>query len=289
MSRRARIAGLVVAIVVLSGVAVGQRWPAASDATPRLPEPRFAGYAPVNGIRMFYATYGKGSPILLIHGGLASADVWASQILPLVAAGHKVIVADSRGHGRSGRDAKPIGYDLMATDYLDLLNYLKIKKVAVVGWSDGGIIGLDLAMHHPERLSRLFAQGANANVDGVAGNLPPHRGVTPFLHWAKGWWDRLFAPAEPDDPLSREVAHMWRTQPNWTAEELREITVPTAIVLGEHDTAITREHTAYMAATIPDARLIILPGVGHAAMVEDPAEYTRAVLDFVDGPKHRTM
>jgi pimeloyl-ACP methyl ester carboxylesterase len=248
-----------------------------------MPTPRFTGYAPVNGIRMYYATYGTGRPILLIHGGLASADVWANQVLPLVAAGHKVIVADSRGHGRSSLGGKPIGYDLMAADYLALLNYLRVKKVAVVGWSDGGIIGLDLAMHHPERLSRLFAQGANASVDGVADNLPPEDGIDPFLHWVKGWYDRFFTPPAKDDELTREVTRMWRTEPNWTADDLRDIAVPTAIVLGEHDRAITREHTDYMAATIPDARLIILPGVGHQAMIEDPDEYTQAVLRFVDG------
>lgn len=248
-----------------------------------MPTARFTGYAPVNGIRMYYATYGAGAPILLIHGGLASADVWANQVLPLVAAGHEVIVADSRGHGRSSSNGKPMGYDLMASDYLGLLNYLRIRKVAVVGWSDGGIIGLDLAIHHPERLSRLFAQGANASVDGVAGNLAPHEGVNPFLHWVKGWYDRVFASPEKDDELTRDVNRMWRTEPNWTADDLRQITVPTAIVLGDHDTAITREHADYMAATIPGARLVILPDAGHVAMVDDPRAYTKAVLDFVDG------
>jgi len=80
---------------------------------------------------------------------------------------HKVIVADSRGHGRSTRDAQPYGYELMASDYLALLDHLKVDKVALVGWSDGGIIGLDIAMKHPERLTKLFAHAANVTVDGL--------------------------------------------------------------------------------------------------------------------------
>jgi pimeloyl-ACP methyl ester carboxylesterase len=282
VSRRLLTPGLIAAIAILSCVVVVQRL-RAEPPVPPMPTPVAAGFAPVNGIRMYYASYGSGSPVLLIHGGLASADVWANQVRPLVRAGYRVIVADSRGQGRSTWDGTPIGYDLMASDYLALLDYLKIAKVAVVGWSDGGIIGLDLAIHHPERLTRLFAQGANASVDGVADNLAPDRGIGPFLRWVKRGYDRLFGPRERADGLTREIAHMWRTEPNWTAEDLRAITTPTAIVLGDRDTAITRAHTDYMAETIPDAELIILPGVGHLAMIEDPKEYNRAVLRFLDG------
>ena len=78
-----------------------------------------------------------------------------------------MIVADSRGHGRSTRKDQPYGYDLMASDYLALLDYLKVDKTALVGWSDGGIIGLDIALNHPERLTRLYAQAANVTVDGL--------------------------------------------------------------------------------------------------------------------------
>ena len=103
--------------------------------------------------------------MLLIHGGLGSADVWGFQI-PALADKHKVIVADSRGHGRSTRSDQPYSYALMADDYVALLDHLEIDKTALVGWSDGAIIGLDIAMRHPERLSRLFAFGANYTVEG---------------------------------------------------------------------------------------------------------------------------
>src|SRR5271166_5260622 len=108
---------------------------------PAMPAAVSSGYASVNGIRMYYAVYGEGEPILMIHGGLANSDYWANQVIALSKT-HKVIVADSRGHGRSTRTAEPIGYDLMASDYLALLDYLKIPKTALAGWSDGGIIGI---------------------------------------------------------------------------------------------------------------------------------------------------
>src|SRR5580698_5813744 len=139
---------------------------------PPMPQPRVSGMAPINGIRMYYAVYGAGPPVLLIHGGLGHADIWGFQV-PALAKDHKVIVADSRGHGRSTRSQQPFSYAQMADDYLALLDFLKINKVALVGWSDGGIIGLDIAIRHPERLSRLFAFAANIWPEGgndVTGN-----------------------------------------------------------------------------------------------------------------------
>src|SRR3954447_15064403 len=151
----------LLAIIVGSmsvAAAAEERWLTLPEPAP-MPKPSETGYAPVNGIQMYYAVFGEGDPILLIHGGLGHADVWGSQVATMMKT-HKVIVADSPGHGRSTRTEEPYGYDLMASDYLALLDYLKIDKTALVGWSDGGIIGIDIALHHPERLTRLFAQAA---------------------------------------------------------------------------------------------------------------------------------
>ena len=247
-----------------------------------MPKASVSGFAPVNGIRMYYASYGAGPPILLIHGGLASGDIWARQIAPLVAAGHRVIVADSRGQGRSTRDAAPLGYDLMAADYVALLDYLKLRKVALVGWSDGGIIGLDIAMRHPERLSSLFAQAANATVDGITSEDDAWT-LSDMARWVNSEIRDWLSGPDPNAALEAEINRMWETEPNWTPDQLRSIAVPTAIVLGDRDTAISLEHTEYMAHTIPGARLIILPGAGHVAMLDTPKKYTSAILSFIDG------
>ena len=116
--------------------------------TPSLPQAAKSGYAPVNGIKIWYAEFGRGVPVILLHGGLANANYWG-KLVPALAPHYRVIVMDSRGHGRSSRDDKPYGYDPMASDVVALMDYLKIDKAALIGWSDGAIIGLDIAMHHP--------------------------------------------------------------------------------------------------------------------------------------------
>ena len=142
---------LALAFAVFAAPALAEdRW-MSIPMPPPMPTPVATGMAPVNGIQMYFATYGAGNPVLLIHGGLGNADIWSNEVIDLMK-DHLVIVADSRGHGRSTRTAEPFGYDLMSSDYLALLDYLKVGKVDLVGWSDGGIIGLDIAMSHPEGL-----------------------------------------------------------------------------------------------------------------------------------------
>jgi pimeloyl-ACP methyl ester carboxylesterase len=135
--------------------------------TPTLPKAAQSGYAPINGVRIWYAVFGRGEPVILLHGGLANADYWGNQVRTLQKS-YRVVVMDSRGHGRSTRNEQPYGYDLMAADVIGLMDYLKIPKAAIIGWSDGAIIGLDIAMHHRERLSQLFAFAANSDPSGVA-------------------------------------------------------------------------------------------------------------------------
>ncbi len=196
---------------------------------------------------------------------------------------HLVIVADSRGHGRSSRNADPYSYELMASDYLALLDYLKIDKVALVGWSDGGIIGLDIAMKHPERLTKLYAQAANATVDGLKPDVMEAAAFAAYVTRSGEDYKKLSKTPDQFDAFVEQISHMWATQPAYTDAELGKITVPTAIVLGDHDEAITREHTDHMAAAIPGSQLIILEDVSPFAMLQDPAGYNDSVRDFLAG------
>jgi pimeloyl-ACP methyl ester carboxylesterase len=246
-----------------------------------MPKPDQSGYAPVNGIQMYYAVFGAGDPILLIHGGLGHADIWASQVATMSKT-HKVIVADSRGHGRSTRTEQPYGYDLMASDYLALLDYLKIDKTALVGWSDGGIIGIDIALHHPERLTRLFAQAANVTTDGVDPGVMTNKTFAAYIDRSGRDYKKMSKTPDQYDAFVAQISHMWESEPAWTKEQLGKITTPTAIVAGDHDEAIKREHTEYMASVIPGAKLIILPNASHFAMLQAPDEYSQAALDFID-------
>ncbi|MER8373678.1 alpha/beta hydrolase [Mesorhizobium sp. M1406] len=273
------------AIVVLFAApttfaAAEERWQTLPEPA-AMPEPDQSGYAPVNGIQMYYAVFGAGDPVLLIHGGLGHADIWASQVATLSKT-HKVIVADSRGHGRSTRTEQPYGYDLMASDYLALLDYLKIDKTALVGWSDGGIIGIDIALHHSERLTRLFAQAANVTTDGVDPGVMTNKTFAAYIDRSGRDYKRMSKTPDQYDAFVAQISHMWESEPAWTKEQLAKITTTTAIVAGDHDEAIKREHTEYIASAIPGAKLIILPNASHFAMLQAPDEYSQAVLDFID-------
>ena len=272
---------LAAALVAVATIAHAEdRW-MTIPKPPAMPAAASSGMAPVNGIEMYYATYGAGDPVLLIHGGLGNADIWQAQVADLMK-DHLVIVADSRGHGRSTRTAEPVGYDLMSSDYLALLDYLKIDKVDLVGWSDGGIIGLDIAMTHPERLDHVFAQAANITTDGVNPAVATDAVFGSYIDWMSKDYARLSPTPDQFEAFVGQISEMWASQPNWTDAQVAAITVPTEIVVGDHDEAILPAHSEKIAGLIPGAKLVILPDASHFAMLQAPDEYTAAVRAFID-------
>ena len=283
---RSSTAALLATLALHGGAAAaqaGQPWQSLPP-TPALPKPLSSGFAPVNGIRMFYATYGRGPPLLLLHGGLANSNYWGAVIPIFTAHRYKVIVADSRGHGRSTRTPQAYSYDLMADDVLALLDYLKIDRTDLVGWSDGGIIGLDIAMHHPQRLRRLFAYGANSDTTGLKSDIDKSVTFNAFIERGRGEYRALSATPDDYDGFLKQIQAMWAQQPNWTRDQLQRITLRTAIADGAHDEAIQRAHTEYLAHTIPHAKLVILDDVSHFGMIQNPHEFAVAVLTFLQGP-----
>lgn len=239
-----------------------------------------SGQAPVDGISIHYAEYGSGSPVILLHGGLANSDYWGNQVRALVPH-HTVIVMDSRGHGRSTRDGRPYGYDLMADDVVALLDYLKIPRADVVGWSDGGILGIDLAMRHPDRVGRVFAFAANTVTSGVKDGVEKNPTFAAYIERAGHEYGRLSATPKQYDAFVDQISHMWADQPNWTDAQLHAIRAPVLVVDGDHDEAIKRAHTEYVAATIPGAGLLILPNASHFAFLQDPIMFNFAILHFL--------
>ena len=282
-SRRTAVHGMALLLALLLARTA---WPAQEPwqtlpPTPKLPPAPHSGHAEVNGIRMFYAVFGAGSPVLLLHGGLANSNYWGD-IIPILVRHHfKVIVADSRGHGRSTRTAAPFSYELMAADTLALLDYLKLPRVDLVGWSDGGIVGVEIALHHPERLRRLFAYGINADPSGARDDIESNQIFAHYLERTRGEYQALSATPGDYDAFVAQIQAMWARQPNFTAAQLAGIRVPTAIADGAHEEAIKREHTEYMARTIPGATLIILPDASHFAALQNPREFAAAVLGFL--------
>jgi pimeloyl-ACP methyl ester carboxylesterase len=248
-------------------------------ATPALPQAAHSGLAPVNGIQIWYAEYGQGEPVILLHGGLANANYWGNQV-PQLAKSYRVIVMDSRGHGRSSRDNRPFGYDLMASDVLALMDYLQIGNAAIVGWSDGAILGLDIAIRHPEHITKLFAFAANSDPSGVkeVGKSPV---FNEFIARAKTEYEQLSPTPEAYDSFLEQITGMWAAEPNFTAEELRAIKIPVLIVDADHDEAIKRENTEFMGREIPNAGLLLLPGVSHFALLQDPEQFNCNLQHFL--------
>lgn len=272
------VTGLAVTLALPAGAE--DRW-ATIPMPPPMPTPVASGMAAVNGIEMYYATFGAGEPVLLIHGGLGNSDLWANQVIDLMQ-DHLVIVADSRGHGRSTRTEEPFGYDLMASDYLALMDYLKVDTVDLVGWSDGGIIGLDIAMHHPERLKHLFAQAANITTDGVDPKVGEDKQFGEYIDWMGKDYARLSPTPDQYEAFVTQISAMWASQPNWTDAEVSAIKVPTVVAAGDHDQAILPAHTEKIASLIPGAKLVILPDTSHFALLQAPQDYTKAVRALID-------
>jgi pimeloyl-ACP methyl ester carboxylesterase len=285
--RMRRCFPLVFLLAVLGTAAVARATPRwlTLPSTPTLPAPEHSGTAPVNGIKIWYAEFGRGEPVILLHGGLANANYWGNQV-PVLAKRHRVIVMDSRGHGRSTRDAAPFGYDLMAADVLALMDFLKIPKAAIAGWSDGAILGLDIAIHHPERVTRLFAFAANSDPGGVKdiGQSPVFTG---FIARAQKEYERLSPTPDQYKIFLDEITKMWTAQPNFTANQLQAISVPVWIVDGDHDEAIKRENTLFMAREIPGARLLIQADVSHFSFLQNPARFNSDLLRFLKQAKRR--
>lgn len=279
-----RLAGLL-AILILASLArptlAEDQW-MTLPPTPALPKPTQSGLVPANGIQVWYAAFGPadGKPVILLHGGLGNSDYFGLQV-PALAEKYRVIVMDSRGHGRSTRDSRPYGYDLMAEDVIGLMDHLKIPKAAVVGWSDGAILGLDIAIHHPERLTKLFAFAANSNTAGVA-DISTSKVFNAYIERTGTEYATLSPTPKDFQGFLDQIGKMWASQPDFTDAQLAAITTPTWIVDGDRDEAIKRENTEYMAAHIPGAGLLILPQVSHFAFLQDPEGFNAALLHFLD-------
>jgi pimeloyl-ACP methyl ester carboxylesterase len=252
--------------------------------TPSLPAGTVGSHIELDGARLWYATWGPQSsspPVLLLHGGFGNSSYFGKLIPVLAARGYRVIAMDSPGHGRSTLPDGPLTYHRMAEDVTGLLDRLKVSAVYLVGWSDGGIIGLDIALNHPERLAGLFAFGADADVSGVNEGVEKTPVFGAYLRRSAREYRKLSPTPDQWDAFSAAVNKMWETLPAYTAEQLRTIRVPVTIADGEYDEAIKQSHDRYMASTIPGAHLDILPKVSHFAMLQNPSEFNAAVLEFL--------
>jgi pimeloyl-ACP methyl ester carboxylesterase len=252
-----------------------------TDGAAPLPTAGDQDYVDHDGARIWYATYGSGSPVILLHGGLGHSGNWGYQVPTLVGNDYRIIVMDSRGHGRSTRDARPFSYELMAADVVAVMDALHVNQAALVGWSDGACTALVLASNQPDRVAGVFFFACNMDPSGAKEFV-----FTPIigrcLNRHKQDYARLSATPDQFDEFSEALGLMQRTQPNYSADDLAQISVPVAIVQSEYDEFIRREHAEYLARSIPTAEFIELPGVSHFAPLQRPAQFNAALLAFLD-------
>lgn len=244
-----------------------------------------SGYVKTDdGAKIYYAAAGEGEPVLLLHGGLANSDYMSGLARALLAAHYQVIVVDSRGHGRSSPGKTPIGYDRMADDAVAVLSHLKIGRAAVVGWSDGGIQGIDLALRHPDRVTRVFSFAPNITTDGVDTSATDNPTVQSYIARAKQEYRHLSPSPGRFGKFEASIEHMWSDQPNWSDEQVAGITTPIWIVDGDHDEMIHLPHIQHIAHVIPQAGLLILPNLSHFAFLQNPRLFSETVINFLNLP-----
>jgi pimeloyl-ACP methyl ester carboxylesterase len=252
----------------------------AEGAAP-LPVADDQGHIEHDSARIWYATYGFGSPVILLHGGLGHSGNWGYQVPALIGSGgYRAVLIDSRGHGRSTRDTRPYTYELMASDVLAVMDTLHLEKAGLVGWSDGACTALILADKAPARVAGVFYFACNMDPSGTK-----EIEFGPILKRCFGRhvkdYGQLSATPDQFDAFSDAVGLMQRTQPNYSANDLAEINVPVAIAHSEHDEFIKREHAEYLARSIPNAEFVYLPGVSHFAPLQRPEQFNTAMLAFL--------
>jgi pimeloyl-ACP methyl ester carboxylesterase len=251
---------------------------------PTMPKPADKGFVKVDGAKIYYATFGSGSPVVLLHGGMGNGDHWANQV-PALAEKLHVIVIDSRGQGRSTRTKAAPSYDVMAADVLAVMDHLELEKASIVGWSDGGEIGLKLAIHHPDRVAKLFIFGANYDAKGSkprAGKSFPT--FDAYAAKCRADFKRLSGTPKQFDALVQWLLPIWRNPMGFTQDELKSIKAPTIVADGDHDEIIVLAQIEEMAKLIPNGRLEVFKDTSHFALWQDPATFTKVVVEFLTAP-----
>jgi pimeloyl-ACP methyl ester carboxylesterase len=246
-----------------------------------LPPTNDHGYVEHDGSEIWYACYGSGLPVILLHGGSGHSGNWGYQVPALVRNGYRAILLDSRGHGRSTRDSRPFTYELMASDVLAVMDGLHVEKAALVGWSDGACTGLILAAKVPTRVAGVFFFGCNMDPSGVKQITEPDPILDRCLARHKKDYALLSATPAQFNEFFEAVSLMQRTQPDYSVHDLKEIRVPVVIVQSEHDEFIKPEHAEYLARSIPNAELLVLRGVSHFAPLQRPELFNNAMLVFL--------
>jgi pimeloyl-ACP methyl ester carboxylesterase len=225
-------------------------------------------YFETNGVKLYYEIYGKGEPLLLLHGNGQSIEAFEKQI-PFFKTKYKVIIPDCRGRGKSTDNDTELTYDIQASDMNNFLNFLKIDSANIIGWSDGGIIGLLLAKDYPKKVKRLIASGANVIQDTLA-------------YFPKDLESFKTQLADSSfKGMQRKLINLMVKYPSVPFTELDKIKCPTLIVAGDQD-EIRIGHTVKIFESIKNAQLFIVPNTSHYVLSQNYSVFNDAALIFLN-------
>jgi pimeloyl-ACP methyl ester carboxylesterase len=272
---------VLVAFAVISATAhAGKpRWQT-MPMPPAMPPADAKGTVEVSGAKIFYAVYGKGDPVVLLHGGLGNSDHFGFQ-LPALADKFQVIAIDSRGQGRSTRGKVAITYDQMALDVVAVLDKLEVERASVVGWSDGGEVALKLGIGFPDRVDRLFVFAANYDASGSKSRSGPSTTFSTYSSKCRSDYARMAKPGASYTALIDALLPLWRNPTGITKDQLRGIQAPVMMADGDHDEIIELDQIEEMSQLIPNGRLKVFEAASHFALWQDPDSFNRAVVAFL--------
>jgi len=230
-------------------------------------------YYTIRGIEMYCEIYGSGEPLLMIHGNGGSISSFENNI-PFFAKKYTVIAVDSRAQGKSADPNDSLSFEMMADDFAVLLDTLHIKSAYVLGWSDGGINALLLAMRHPEKVRKLASTGANLWPDSTA--LEPSLWKEMNAYYDTSFNKKFTTAKEKKD---WKLFMLDFKQPHISLQAVHAIKCPALIIGGDHD-LIPVQHTTAIAQNIPGAVLWIVPNSGHATLIEHKDAFNKRVDEF---------
>jgi len=270
-----------------------------SDTQPTTAEPE-TGYAPVNGLQMYYEIHGSGAvPLLLLHGGLFNIDLQFGQVLPALAKTRQVIAVDFQAHGRTGDIDRPLTSADLASDAVGLLQHLGVSQVDVFGFSVGGAVGLYLAIKHPELLRKLIVSSVSFHPDGDRPENSEAVGEMTVDMIADTPMEQDYVAKSPNpdklQDLLDKLGAFDKGFPGWSDDEIRGIAAPTLITVGDCD-AVTLEHAVRFLQLrggdvngdfvgVPASQLAVFPGTTHFFGLARTALVVEVVNAFLDTPE----
>jgi pimeloyl-ACP methyl ester carboxylesterase len=234
-------------------------------------------------VKQEYVVAGAGSALVVLHGGLSNRDDLNDQLDALTAR-YRVWRPDRRGHGTTPDAPGPITYDNMADDTIEFLESVVGEPAHLIGYSDGAMVGLLVALRRPDLVRKLVLMGLYVNRDGEAewfGRYVREATAAAVPESLR----RAYGERSPDGPehfdvVAEKIFHLWRTEPDLPVDALRELAAPTLLVQGDDD-IVTLEHGVAMARAIPDAQLAVVPGASHTVPYEKPGLVTQLFVDFL--------